>query len=199
MSIADIASLAGLISSVAVLVSLLFVGLQIRQANRNQRSLMQQGRSARNVDLLSRLSEPRLGDIMLRVSRGETLADAEYFVIYGYMASVFWSYEDCFFQFHSGTLDGKSWASDVATLKRLLSNPAYRAVWRAVRSALGDEYRSFVDGLLVEARRNAPANLVAILSQYIAEERQALAPSQGKPVRSNETPEQSAANKADNA
>ena len=47
MSLADLASLA---SSVAVVVSLLFLGLQIRQSNRNQRSLMQQGRSARNVD-----------------------------------------------------------------------------------------------------------------------------------------------------
>ena len=174
MSLADLASLASLVSGLAVLVSLLFVGLQIRQANRNQRSLMQQGRSLRNVDLLSRLSDPKLGDIMLRVSKGETLADAEYYVLYGYMASVFWSYEDCFFQFHSGTLDAKSWASDVATLKRLLSNPAYRAVWRAVRAALGDEYRSFLDGLVAESRHNAPANLVKILTGYIAEERQAL-------------------------
>ena len=174
MSIADLTSLGSLVSSMAVLVSLLFVGLQIRQANRNQRSLMQQGRSVRNVELLSRLSDPKLADIMLRVSKGETLADAEYYALYGYMASVFWSYEDCFFQFHSGTLDAKSWASDVATLRRLLSNPAYRAVWRAVRSALGDEYSSFLDGLAAESRRNAPGNLVNILSQFIVEERQAL-------------------------
>ena len=41
MSLADLASLA---SSIAVLVSLLFLALQVRQSNRNQRSLMQQGR-----------------------------------------------------------------------------------------------------------------------------------------------------------
>ena len=71
MSLADIASLA---SSAAVLVSLLFLGLQIRQSNRNQRSLMQQGRSTRNVDLLSRLTDSKLSDIWVRVSAGETLA-----------------------------------------------------------------------------------------------------------------------------
>src|SRR5207248_11717259 len=110
MSLTDLTSLASLVSSVAVLVSLLFIGLQIRQSNRNQRSLMQQGRSARNVELLSRLSDPRLSDVMLRVAHGETLTDTDYFVLYGYMASVFWSYEDRFFQFHSGMLDAKSWA-----------------------------------------------------------------------------------------
>jgi hypothetical protein len=95
-------------------------------------------------------------------------------MLYGYAASVFWSYEDCFFQFHSGMLDAKSWASDVATLKRLLSNPAYRAVWRAVRSALEEEYRSFLDGLAAEARHKQPASLANTLRQYIAEEREAL-------------------------
>ena len=111
---------------------------------------------------------------MLRVAHGETLTDTDYFVLYGYMASVFWSYEDCFFQFHSGMLDAKSWASDVTTLRRLLGNPAYRAVWRFARSGIGDEYRFFLDRLAVEAKHNAPANLVNTLRQYIAEEREAL-------------------------
>ena len=54
MSLGDLTALASLASSITVLVSLLFLGMQIRQGNRNQRSLMQQGRSARNVELLSR-------------------------------------------------------------------------------------------------------------------------------------------------
>jgi len=174
MSLTDVASLGSLLSSAAVLVSLLFLGVQLRQSNRNQRSLMQQGRSTRNVDLLSRLTDPKLTDVLLRVFRGETVTDVEYLMLYGYIASVFWSYEDCFLQFRSGTLDTKSWASDVATLKRLLSNPAYRGVWRAVRDAMGTEYKSFIDGIAAEARHNTPNNVPNILRQYIAEERESL-------------------------
>ena len=172
MSFAHLASFAGLASSVAVLISLLFLGLQIRQSNRNQRSLMQQGRSARNVDLLSRLTDPKLSGTLFRLSTGETLADAEYLVVYGYTAAIFWSYEDCFLQFRSGMLDPKSWASDVATLQRLLSNPTYRAVWRVARNAMGDDYKSFLDGIAAEAKHTVPVNLVETLRQYIAEERQ---------------------------
>jgi hypothetical protein len=176
MSVADIASLA---SSAAVLVSLLFLAVQVRQSNRNQRSLMQQGRTTRNVDLLFRLADPNLSGLWVRIGDGGTLEDSEYYMLYGYMASVFWSYEDSFFQFRSGMLDAQSWASDLATLKRLLSNPAYRAVWRAVRGAIGDEYRSFLDGLMVEARNNPPPpNLAAILKQFIAEERNPLTKTQ---------------------
>jgi hypothetical protein len=175
MSLADLASLA---SSVAVVLSLLFLGLQIRQSNRNQRSLMQQGRSARNVELLSRLSDPRVSDVISRAANGETLTDQDCFVLYGYLTSVFWSYEDCFFQFHLGMLDPKSWASDGITLRRLLGNPAYRAVWRFAWGGIGDEYRSFLDGLAAESRHNDPPNLPNTLRQYIAEEREALQKSQ---------------------
>src|SRR5439155_24376942 len=175
MSLADLASLA---SSVAVVVSLLFLGLQIRQSNRNQRSLMQQGRSARNVELLSRLSDPRVSDVISRAANGETLTDQDCFVLYSYMTSVFWSYEEDFFQFHLGMLDPKSWASDGTVLRRLLGNPAYRAVWRFARGGIGDEYRSFLDGLAAESRHNVPPNLPNTLRQYIAEEREALQRSQ---------------------
>ena len=173
----DLASLGSLLSSVAVLVSLLFVGLQIRQSNRNQRSLMQQGRSARNVDLLSRLTDPKLSELLLRVLRGEAVTDPEYLVLYGYIASVYWSYEDSFLQFRSGTLDATSWASDVSTLKRLLKNPAYRAVWHTAREAMATDYQSFLDGIIGEVRQNTPVDVPNILRQYIAEERKALAKS----------------------
>jgi len=173
MNLADLALIANLLSSFAVLVSLLFVGVQIRQSNRNQRSLMQQGRSARNVDLLSRLTDPKLSELLLRVLRGETVTDPEYLVLYGYIASVFWSYEDSFLQFRSGTLDAKSWSSDVATVKRLLKNPAYRAVWRAAREAMATEYQSFVDAVVADVRHNVPVDVPNVLRQYIAEERDA--------------------------
>jgi len=175
MSVADLASLA---SSVAVIVSLLFLGLQIRQSNRNQRSLMQQGRSARNVELLSRLGDPTVSNVISRAANGETLTDQDCFIMYSYLTSVFWSYEDCFFQFHLGMLDPKSWASDGVTLRRLLGNPAYRAVWRYARGGIGDEYRSFIDGLAAESGPKLPPNLPNTLRQYIAEERAALQKSQ---------------------
>ena len=173
MNLGDFSSVANLASNLAVLVSLLFLGLQVRQGNRNQRSLMQQGRTGRNVELLTRLTEPALAELMSRAVRNEELTDAECYQLYGYMTSVFWSYEDCFLQFRAGMLDAQSWSSDNTTLKRLLANPVYRAVWKAARGALGEDYRSFVDGLASESRPSAQMNMPNVLRQYIAEERQA--------------------------
>jgi hypothetical protein len=51
-SLCDLAAVGSFVSDIAAVFSFIFLALQIRQANRNQKSLMQQGRSASNVDIL---------------------------------------------------------------------------------------------------------------------------------------------------
>jgi len=45
MSLSDLAAVGSFISGIAVFLSFIFLALQLRQANRNQRSLMQQART----------------------------------------------------------------------------------------------------------------------------------------------------------
>ena len=49
MKLSDLASIGSLISSAAVLISLVYLALQIRQAERNQRALIHQGRASRMI------------------------------------------------------------------------------------------------------------------------------------------------------
>jgi len=62
MSLSDLAALGSFVSGVAVVVSFIFMALQMRQSNQNQKSLMQQGRSARTVDILMKMTEPGLSE-----------------------------------------------------------------------------------------------------------------------------------------
>ena len=70
MSLSDLAALGSFISGIAVIVTLVFLLVQTRQTLKNQRSLMQQGRTARIVDLIFRQTEPQLMDVMLRGRAG---------------------------------------------------------------------------------------------------------------------------------
>ena len=71
MSLSDLAAIGSFVSGIAVVFSFVFLALQIRQSNLNQRSLIQQGRSTRRIELLLRRADPDLSDIMERAFRGD--------------------------------------------------------------------------------------------------------------------------------
>ena len=72
MSLSDLAALGSFISGIAVVVTLVLLLVQTRQTLRNQRSLMQQGRTARIIDVIYRQTEPQLMDVMVRGRAGDT-------------------------------------------------------------------------------------------------------------------------------
>jgi len=63
MGLSEAATLASIFSSVAVAISLFYLALQVRQAEKNQRSLMQQGRADRVWEAAFRVAEPTLSSV----------------------------------------------------------------------------------------------------------------------------------------
>jgi hypothetical protein len=55
MNLSVLATLTGVVSAVSVLISLLLLKRQIRQSEKNQRALIQQGRAGRSADIVMRL------------------------------------------------------------------------------------------------------------------------------------------------
>jgi hypothetical protein len=52
MLLSDLASIGNLVSGLAVLASLVYLSLQLRQTDRNQKALMNQGTVTRNTDIV---------------------------------------------------------------------------------------------------------------------------------------------------
>jgi hypothetical protein len=78
MSLSDLASIGSFVSAVAVVVTLAFLTLQMRQTNRNQRALMQQGRSARVADSVLKTAEPAMSERHTRGAAGDrSMTEAE--------------------------------------------------------------------------------------------------------------------------
>lgn len=171
MSLSDLAALGSFISGIAVFFSFVFLALQLKQANRNQKALMQQGRTARNVDILLKIADPATSETIAAASSNfATLSDERIWSFYGFAAAVFWSYEDSFLQFEAKTLDASSWESDVATLKRLIASPSYRSVWKMARDGMSGNYRDYIDRLMVEVPSDTSRTLTDQFRTYMAEE-----------------------------
>jgi hypothetical protein len=171
MSLSDLAAIGSFISSIAVVFSFMFLALQVRQANRNQRSLIQQARTGRNVESLQKMADQTISELLAQAETDpESLSRAKIWSLYGYGAAVFWSYEDTYMQFKAGTLNTGSWQSDIATLQRILAFPWLRVIWRMARDGMDRGYRDYVDSLMREIPADSSARFTDFFGTYLAEE-----------------------------
>jgi len=157
MTFSDLASIGSLVSGVAVLISLIYLSVQVRQAERNQRALMQQGRAARVCDSTLRVAEPAMSEIFRRGNAGDESLTVEQLHQFTLMCRAgFVSGEDSFLQYLSGQLDEAAYRSYVAGVRSIFAAPGMRAMWRMNSQQYGEEYRRFMDGILDGIRPDLP-------------------------------------------
>ena len=171
MSLSDIAAVGSLLSGTAVIATLAFLLLQIRQTDKNQKALLQQGRSARVTELILKRAEPELSKSLTKGFRADlAIADHEVEAINAFFAALFWSIEDSFLQFRAGLLLATSWQTDAATLRGFIAVPACRVAWLMNRELMSGEYRDHVDALMRDVRANPPSNTLETWKRLMTEE-----------------------------
>ena len=171
MSLSDLAAIGSLLSATAVVFSLIFLSLQIRQANKNQRSLMQQGRTARRVELLMRRAEPYLSDIIVRASQGDLTLEAAQIAAYlSLIQAIFEGYEDSFLQYQAGALDSSSWQTELVSMRSYFANAVTRIAWQRLRNEFAGDFRDFTDNLLQATKAVKPADVAAAWRAVVEEE-----------------------------
>jgi hypothetical protein len=171
MSLSDLASLGSFISGIAVVFSFVFLGLQIRQANRNQRSLIQQGRADNMVELMLRLTDPSLQESMMRGRAGDlamTSAQVDAFVRAWIATFSLW--EDSFLQHLAGTIDPASHVSNAATHRVYLSYPGCRAAWKTSRGQFTGAFRDYLDTVVRDTPPAQPPDVAAVWKAFVAED-----------------------------
>ena len=162
MSLSDIASIGSLVSGIAVLISLVYLSLQVKQAERNQRALMQQGRANRVTDTTLRLAEADMSSVWCRARRGDENLTLEELNQYMLMCRAgFLSGEDSFLQHLSGQLDGTAFKSFAAGARSYFTSPGLRAAWRLSANQYGEEYARFMDEIMKESTVQPEADLRA--------------------------------------
>lgn len=171
MSLSDLAAVGSFVSGIAVVFSFIFLGIQVRQSNRNQRSIIQQARTARNVESLQKMAEQPISELLAQAeSNPQGLDAAKIWSLYGYGAAIFWSYEDTYMQFKAGTLHEGSWQSDLATLQRIMAFPFLRVIWRMAREGMDRDYRDYVDSVMREIAPDPSARFSDLFKAFLAEE-----------------------------
>lgn len=171
MSLTDLASLGSFVSGVAVVISFGFLGLQIRQNNRNQRSLIQQGRADNSLDLMLRLTEPHLQESMMRGRAGDlTMTAAQIDAFVRAWIATFSIWEDSFLQRQHGTIDRASLAADAANHRVYLAFPGCRAAWRTVRGQFTGPFQAYLDEMVRDTPPAAPPDVAMTWKSHVADD-----------------------------
>lgn len=150
MSLSDLAAIGSLVSSFAVLVSLIYLNRQTRQGTKHTRALIHQGRTDGIVHWLEGLaSDTSLLEIYLRGTAGDqSLNDIEAARFVVLSTARFYSYEDQFYQHREGLLSEARYAGLLNAVKRGFGNPGTRTTWTLMRASFDTGFQSFMDGAM---------------------------------------------------
>ncbi|HEY0233084.1 MAG TPA: hypothetical protein VGC55_17685 [Dokdonella sp.] len=151
MTLATLVNIGSLISSIAVLISLVYLNRQLRQGALNQRSKMDRGRSQQVGEWLQYIAQPDTAALILRGHAGDpTLTSLECHRYLWSMYPLFLHFEDSYYQHRDGMISEPQYASIVGHLRSRCPSPGFRALWLHIRERFPADFVGFVDGLLRE-------------------------------------------------
>lgn len=146
MSLEQVFYLSQSLASIAVVGSLIYLGLQVRGADRSQRAIMQQGRADRASNASLTIANAELAHVWRRgMDADPTMTREEVTQWLLVSRSAFLSGEDSFLQHKAGTLDQAAFDSYCASVRTYMSYPGFRAAWKLSATQFGKEFRAFVD------------------------------------------------------
>jgi hypothetical protein len=162
MNFADVAAIAGAISALAVLVSLLFLNIQVRLTEKNQRALTQQGRAGRTADIAMRLMAADFAVIFCRCKNGDpSITEPMLDQFMGYCRAVFLGAEDSFIQHEESLLSELAFVSFSLSLREIFVSPGVRAIWKMTREWYGPEFVEFMDAIAKQSSTRLGVNQLA--------------------------------------
>ena len=153
MTLEEINTIAQTVGVLAILGSLVFVGVQIRHNTRALKATSHHAvTDSFNAINTLLIGDPKIARLWrLGMAGMENLDEDERtsfsFMALGYMRI----FETLHYQHSTGALETKLFEAELNTLKWTVTNPGFLAWWAANPISLSAEYRAFIDGLIRDA------------------------------------------------
>ena len=151
MTLDQLAAIASIIASGAVVISLMFIGLQLRQ----NAHLTRMAAAQTSAQLLSQnfgrvIEHADLAEILSRDQTERPWTEAEQLRVSNFMSVSFRHYEVLHLHRRYGIFEEELWIGSEARLKEALAVPAIRFWWDDCKSYYAGSFITYVDGLIAE-------------------------------------------------
>lgn len=144
-------SIAELIGLTAVVVSLLLVAYELRQAQLSLSAAAHSDRADRLLDIYEYMATSGFAAAAAKARSGHALSATERQVLRSMSQMVLRHFEDLHYQYAIGVIDEETWLANTEGMKTAFLNPAFEAVWEESRSQHESRFAEFVDGLRAQS------------------------------------------------
>ncbi|HTT97123.1 MAG TPA: hypothetical protein VMF58_03680 [Rhizomicrobium sp.] len=169
MTLSDIANIGTFIGALGAFISLIYLGIQVRQAELNQRSIASQGVAARITGIVQWSAEPHIANLRTRVFLGDTNYTAEELTQLSFILRVsILSLQDTHLQFRSKLTDETTMDSTIGGTRPLLASPVFQALWQHGRTHFAKDTQVLVDKIIRETPLAEPVDIVARFKSDLA-------------------------------
>jgi hypothetical protein len=137
---------AELVSAAAVVVSLIFVGLQLADSNELAREAAEQ-KQIESIGALSRIvaENPYIAEVMAKSQAGEKLTPAEQVSATSLMTYGQRTWEALYYQYRDGRVSPELWEAHRHQARAMQGTPLSQAVWKQRKSWFSKSYQEFRD------------------------------------------------------
>lgn len=140
-----------IVSTLALVVSVVYLGRQTHLAASSQIAQMHQARIVQFNENLQRMTDPEFAPIATAAMHGDmTLSEEQLRRFYFFGVSQFRVFEEMFRQWQDGMLATERWETSRRTLAGMIRAPGYRGCYHAIRNGLDPRFVALVDDVIAE-------------------------------------------------
>ena len=150
MTLESVYFVSQVVAAFAVVGSLVFVGLQLRQSDKTQRALAHQATIRRTIELDIHLTEPAITALVLKAREPHATWDAaEIWQLRAMLRVLVLHVEDMEWQRRAGLLDQAAFDNVLTVARSLFSLPGLRICWEMIRPRISAAEQALVQRLLI--------------------------------------------------
>lgn len=140
----DLASIADIIGALGVMISLVFVGLQVMQANKQSRIAARQEQVVSTGHIHRMIADDsQLADIWSRAVAGQDITPSEQTRLVAYLMFVERMQEGLYWQYADGEIDAELWEAHRRHARAAQNVPFVVAFWKIRAKYFSERYQKF--------------------------------------------------------
>lgn len=152
MKLSEAANWAEIVSALGLVISLIYVGIQVTDNTSAMRSETASNASTEFIDWYTHMSgDPKLMDVWLRgVTEPDSLDEQESLRFVFLLHIIMLQFQNNYYLVEEGTLDEKMLLAINNTLSTIRGTPGFAMYWSLRRDLFNPEYQAFVEQLMIE-------------------------------------------------